>query len=837
MHPTPSSTESKPEIPQFENFATELTKLDQWVGSAENKKPLDVNLNPKFADKGSYAKSNDPETWATFEQARSAYNADGGLCHVGFVFTDKDTFAAIDLDHCIDANGKLHPEARVIVNAVDSYTEISPSGDGLKIFVDDPIGWHGEGGDAEKSPKTYDVPWKELHKSAQLEIWSHGKYSTVTGNIFEGRATITEKRTILKTIHKRYFKKKPATVARASSNGKHNGLTEDKKIERLCDRIPKFRGAFYDGVREGPSESEDDLRMAGWVARITDDPDEIETIMRRSKYERDKWDDNKKYLTTTIEKARSDSKGPDLVKDTKEQRELDNWIIPAKEIEPPKGAGASFNDAGNASRFVAQWIGQVFWCIQLAAWFWWDDTRWKFDENNAVVEGYAAQTIASIETEALSLAQADKLAGMRVLRHALKSGDGLHLETMLKRARRFEGMSHNLDELDRNPWLLNLPDKTLDLRLESFGLRDHNAADLITMLCPVNYVEGAQDDLVDEFYNGLTGGNDEYKKFIFRAYGLSLTGDTSEDIGFLPHGLARTGKTTGTRLMCETLGDYGLETRPETFLKSRGDGDARSYIREFPKKRMVIAVEIPAGKELDTSLINRVAGGDKIQARGQHELKPLTFTPECKLWLVSNHNLDIPDTEQGTPERLLKLPFNNRPEKIDTSIRDKLLDPNNTSAREALLFAAVEGCKEWQKLKAKKILKLDPPACVTEATEDYFEDQSPVSEFVQIFLEPIDGGALFVSDLWDVYNKWMDSKRYKSTIHRKSALMDAIKTQKKFRRIHNYNNNVMRMDGIQETVRLTKGNEKKSTEVGKVRVGLYWSKTGQDWIGERVAIF
>ena len=45
-----------------------------------------------------------------------------------------DQIGAIDIDHCIDEAGELSELARDIVTRMNSYTEISPSGEGLRIF-------------------------------------------------------------------------------------------------------------------------------------------------------------------------------------------------------------------------------------------------------------------------------------------------------------------------------------------------------------------------------------------------------------------------------------------------------------------------------------------------------------------------------------------------------------------------------------------------------------------------------------------------------------------------------------------------------------------------------
>jgi len=93
-----------------------------------------------------------------FSDVIAAYEK-GGFSGVGFILTKDDPFVAIDIDHCLE--GKvLTDEARDIIKALNSYTEISPSGTGIRIFVKGAIP-------------------RNIHKA--IEIYSHGFYVTVTG--------------------------------------------------------------------------------------------------------------------------------------------------------------------------------------------------------------------------------------------------------------------------------------------------------------------------------------------------------------------------------------------------------------------------------------------------------------------------------------------------------------------------------------------------------------------------------------------------------------------------------------------------------------------------------
>jgi hypothetical protein len=88
------------------------------------------------------AKANDPSTWSTRAAAEASLHqlpvAKGRLKGVGIVLGDLGAGRLLwgtDLDSCRDpASGDLEPWAATIVRALGSYTEISPSGTGVKVY-------------------------------------------------------------------------------------------------------------------------------------------------------------------------------------------------------------------------------------------------------------------------------------------------------------------------------------------------------------------------------------------------------------------------------------------------------------------------------------------------------------------------------------------------------------------------------------------------------------------------------------------------------------------------------------------------------------------------------
>jgi putative DNA primase/helicase len=174
-------TEAKPKaldvIP--DNIPAVLRELEQWVGwryfrVRSREEGWKWSKLPVQAMTGRNAKSNDPKTWAPFDEALAYHQAHRSTVDgVGFVFAESDPFAGVDLDDSLDpASGELRSWAAPIVRDLNSYTEISPSGTGVKVFV--------RGG----------VPaWCDRHKAqygkGEVEVYSSGRFFVVTGRRLE----------------------------------------------------------------------------------------------------------------------------------------------------------------------------------------------------------------------------------------------------------------------------------------------------------------------------------------------------------------------------------------------------------------------------------------------------------------------------------------------------------------------------------------------------------------------------------------------------------------------------------------------------------------------------
>jgi len=155
--------------PIFENIPHELTQLDRWVcwrRESGTKVPYDAkSLNSR-------ASSTNPDSWASFEAATTAFyereNDQDAFAGIGLVLNG-DGLVGVDIDHCIN-DGGINPKAIEILDSLAAqYVEVSPSGEGLRAF-----------GFAEN----LNSGCKGIVDGVNLELYSKGRYLTVTGNTY-----------------------------------------------------------------------------------------------------------------------------------------------------------------------------------------------------------------------------------------------------------------------------------------------------------------------------------------------------------------------------------------------------------------------------------------------------------------------------------------------------------------------------------------------------------------------------------------------------------------------------------------------------------------------------
>jgi putative DNA primase/helicase len=152
--PLPVSPEGIP--PELKGRPQWVTWKYAWGGKKWTKHPY----NPRTGRKAS---STDLLTWSMFAAVLEAYES-GLYDGIGFVLCSADPYAGVDLDGCRDPeNGEIEHWAMEIIEALDSYTELSPSGEGVHIIVKGKV----------SAPLKRD----------RIEMYSVERYFTITGRV------------------------------------------------------------------------------------------------------------------------------------------------------------------------------------------------------------------------------------------------------------------------------------------------------------------------------------------------------------------------------------------------------------------------------------------------------------------------------------------------------------------------------------------------------------------------------------------------------------------------------------------------------------------------------
>jgi hypothetical protein len=138
-----------------------------WRAEPRSGDPKPAKVPYRVSDPEQRASSTNPTTWSTFADASEAYSALVGQSHprgpiagLGVVLTSDARIVCLDLDGVV-ASDRLDSRAAWIVQACDSWTEISPSGTGLHVFVRGTV--------------------PHAMKGAGIEVYAHARYIAVTG--------------------------------------------------------------------------------------------------------------------------------------------------------------------------------------------------------------------------------------------------------------------------------------------------------------------------------------------------------------------------------------------------------------------------------------------------------------------------------------------------------------------------------------------------------------------------------------------------------------------------------------------------------------------------------
>lgn len=424
----------------------------------------------------------------------------------------------------------------------------------------------------------------------------------------------------------------------------------------------------------------------------------------------------------------------------------DFLALPEKEITKKSDVsfevGVNFTDWGNAKRFVSAHGKDLRYCYPWGSWLCWNGARWKVDDTGEV-HRRAKDTVALIYREASE--EQDKDRRRALGGHALRCESDGKMKAMIELAKSEPGIPILPDDLDRGPFVLNVSNGIVNLL--SRELLPHYREAYLTKMAPVEFIPGAECPYWIEHLNKIMAGNQNLIRFLRRAFGYSLTGNTDERVLLIEQGSGANGKTTTNEVQAGVLGDYAVRTPTESLLVKR-EGSIPNDIAKLKGARFVYCSEAEEGKRLSESLLKDLTGGDTIAARFMRG-EWFEFQPTFKIWLATNHKPVIRGTDNAIWERIRLIPFTVSIPEAERIPRREMM-AHFEEELPGILSWMVQGCLDWQRSS------LGTPQEVKEATGKYREEMDLIGEFIKDCCSVSKDAEGTAKELYEAFTSWLE---------------------------------------------------------------------------------
>jgi len=656
-----------------------------------------------------------------------------------------DDFCMVDIDHCI-FDGTLTQMAQVIVDEIDSYTEISPSGTGIRIVC-------------RVSSLSYDkTKYYINNQKLGLEIYASGvtkKFCTITGNVIK-KCDVEERSEQLAYILEKYMLR-PVAKKKSIKTENPESYLSDESVIRLAmasKQGEKFKSLWNGEIPSGKSHSDADMSLACILAFwCGGDAIQMDRLFRKSGLMRDKWEriqSGTTYGAITIEKAASQA--VEFYKPfskTLAEMDFDDTLQVLIELDVANNRRYPWNDNGSGRLFADVYEDIARYVPERKKWYVYDGTRWKSDTGG-------------LKTMELAKALADSL-----VRYALTISDEYKRKDYLEYATKWQSRNFRniyisdaqsvypiaMSEFDHNIYYLNCLNGTLDIRTREF--HPHTAKDKLTKMARASYEPKAQSIRFAKFVSEVMSGDKEKVAFMQKTLGYGLTGDTRYECMFFYYGATtRNGKGTLMESTLNVMGDYGLTVRPETIASkvSVSSQNPTEDIARLAGVRFANISEPRRGLVLNEAQIKSMTGNDTLNARFLHE-NSFDFKPQFKLYVNTNYLPAITDMTLFSSGRIVIIPFDRhfKESEQDQSLKAEFAKPEVASA---ILNWLIDGYALLQKDGMAQ------PQAVRDATLSYKNDSDKIQLFVEEFLEENSNAECKTSAVYLAYRNWCADNGY-----------------------------------------------------------------------------
>ncbi len=343
-------------------------------------------------------------------------------------------------------------------------------------------------------------------------------------------------------------------------------------------------------------------------------------------------------------------------------------------------------------------------------WLEWDGTRWRRDRDGAPM-----RAAVEVVKEAIRENETSPLPDDGLEKDVRKVESAAGLRGILEIARVLRPLAVAAEELDTDPYLVNVQNGTFDIRHAT--LRPHDPADLITKLAGCRLDADAPGPAFHKFL-GEVLPDAEVRGFVQRLFGYALMGKVTEHVLPIFTGVGCNGKSTLVELMLAAFGDYGIAADPELLVEQKFSQHPTGQA-DLLGVRLAVTQETDEGRKLAAATVKRLTGGDKIRARKMRQ-DFFEFEPSHTAIMVTNHRPRVSGDDPALWRRIRVVPFD-----VVVADPDPALPERLRGELDAVLAWAVDGYFAYQDHG------LAAPAAVAERTAAYRVSSDAMGRFLE----------------------------------------------------------------------------------------------------------
>lgn len=768
----PRHTNGADPLPAVPNTLKDIPRWLPWKYVPDPNRPKPRKIPHQMS--GRYADNTQPTQWVAYTTAITAYSM-GGYSGLGFLL--EAPIVGLDFDNCI-VNGMVTPEVQEFVDDFDSYTEISPSGHGIRIFVSST--W---------------APAADMLQGLNrqnIELYFGKRFLTVTGNHLPGTPkTIQDRTEKVRILYNRLITTlqvqdtvdmtlQPVPLAadfldrlRARSSRIADRIeTEASAINVGADLVE----ALYRDQGARVDRSLNDLYIAQWLLAHGVVHGTVLSVLTHPTWfsgDKSREKGNDRYARQTLSRAIS-------------IREDRRRTVP--------DAQRHWTELGNAERLIEAYGNNLRYCNAKGGWLSWNGYCWLPDRTSLVAQQLQS-IVRGLHAQVERSGDFDTAAVLK--KWALKSESSRVQVGTLELAQTLEGVTVPPEGFDNQPWHFPAANGIIDLH--TGDLIPHAREYHFTSVSAIPYQPTAR---APKWRAALETWlpDAEVRQFIQRAVGYTLTGMTSEQVFFFLHGAGSNGKSTFILVLQGIIGQMcrRIATEAVTLRSGGNPGTLRDQAAaRLVGARMAVVSEIDRNARWAEGWLKDLTGGGVIATKLLYK-DPGESLPTAKLWIDANHE---PRAMPGAIEsiasdtdsfwrRIRELPF-----RVAVPAHHRILDFHRLLLRDegpGILAWAVEGCLEWQ------LNGLPVPQVVADAAASYRQKEDTLRPFIDEWLIKEATSRVTMKDvnvayrLWAtecgekpmpkrVLQGWLEERGFKVTVNVHGSWLEGFKTSRQLK--------------------------------------------------------